>query len=669
MPAVSIEAELKPGAKLLHGRYTLVRQLGRGGMGAVWLVKDGELEADRALKFITRSVCEDEVELAALKREALRSQALTHKNIVRVHDFVREAALAAISMEYVDGPTLKRARAAQPLGVFEADGIAPWVAQMCEAFIYAHEEAGIVHHDLKPSNLMLNSLAQIKVADFGISQAFGASATSLSDSVIAAAGGQRRSGTPAYMSPQQAMGEDSSPQDDIYSLGATLHDLLTSRPPFYQGDILGQVLHKEPPSIGEARKALAVEGKPVPPEWEETVLACLEKRPGDRPGSVAEIADRLGLLEQTSVPRITAAVSLRAPAPDYETTSEFDATLPHVTTSVAPAPAKRGGSSWSLLIGAGAVFGLVAAAGIFFALTKASGGRQVVPDLAALRAKAAECLAAHDHQGALSCYMKLLEHLPEDADAHMGLAKVHDGLGNTKAYISELGQVIALDPGHAEARFARGVARAALGSFAGADDDFTSVIAAQPQNAQALRERGLVRVELDRFEDAADDLAKAISLGMGDADTYAARADALVALNRLPEAVDDLSAALEISPSDAGLWAQRALLRLNIDEPRDAAFDATKALEIDPEFADAFNTRGLANLRTGRLPEAIADFNEVIRLDPANAQAKTSVAQARRLLDRRRVAEANNQPPEPMPQPEKRTPATALRNLFKKFRK
>src|SRR5207237_1851621 len=131
-----------------------------------------------------------------------------------------------------------------------------------------------------------NPRGEVKVADFGIARSLGDSM-----SVITMAGG--RSGTLSYMSPQQLEGERGTHLDDIYSLGASVYELLTSRPPFYVGNIDRQIRERVPPSMTERRKEFEIEAEPIPALWEEWVAACLAKNPGRRPQSVREIARQL----------------------------------------------------------------------------------------------------------------------------------------------------------------------------------------------------------------------------------------------------------------------------------------------------------------------------------------------------------------------------------------
>jgi serine/threonine protein kinase len=282
----------------LFGRYTLKTILGRGGMGVVWRAFDEHLERDVALKFLPELIVLDHAALDELKRETKRNLELTHHNIVRIYDFAHEDQTACISMEYVDGATLSALRVQREAKVFNVTELRGWAAQFCDALQYAHAKARIVHRDLKPANLMVNAAAQLKITDFGI-------ARSLSDSVSMLSM-RGTSGTLLYMSPQQLDGERPSSLDDIYALGATLYELLTSKPPFFSGAIETQIREKMPATVAARRKELGIENQEaVPDDWERTIADCLAKEPAARPPSAAELAFRLGLaprqLESTPV--------------------------------------------------------------------------------------------------------------------------------------------------------------------------------------------------------------------------------------------------------------------------------------------------------------------------------------------------------------------------------
>src|SRR5262249_42347110 len=286
------------GGQMVFGRYTLVKVLGRGGMGIVWLARDEELERDVALKFLPDLMIQDRALLDQLKHETKRSLELTHPHIVRIHDFVHDERSGCISMEYVDGETLSNLRAEKEQKIFEPHEIAGWISQLCDALDYAHNRAKIIHRDLKPANLMLNQRGDLKITDFGIARSLADSATRLTSE-------QGRCGTLVYMSPQQLDGERSTHFDDIYSLGATIYELLTSKPPFYSGNIDRQICERVAPSMTERRKELDIEPALVAPVWEDTVAACLSKDPSRRPQSATEVAQRLQLPARAT--RITTA--------------------------------------------------------------------------------------------------------------------------------------------------------------------------------------------------------------------------------------------------------------------------------------------------------------------------------------------------------------------------
>ena len=329
----------------VFGRYTLKKILGRGGMGVVWLARDEKLDEEVALKFLPDVVKHDPAALDELKAETKRARRLTHAGIVRIHDFLEDNHTAAIAMEAVDGVTLSQFRVEQPGKIFEVAAIAAWVKQLCSTLDYAHHTARVVHRDLKPANLMVDRTGQIKVTDFGI-------ARSISDSVSRASAQAGSSGTPAYMSPQQMLGEKPAVTDDVYALGATVYELLTGKPPFYSGNVMLQVQSKVPPAIADRRMELEISGAPIPSEWEAVVAACLVKTPGDRPQTVAEVAKRLGLDDGSFVGRDirpnTPALPMNLDAGDTRQFVQTDprsrqtaGEIPAGTVRQAPAGSKR----------------------------------------------------------------------------------------------------------------------------------------------------------------------------------------------------------------------------------------------------------------------------------------------------------------------------------------
>jgi len=282
--------------QLIAGRFRLVRPLGKGGMGVVWLARDESLGEEVAFKFLAEIVAHDEASLHDLKRELRRTRQLTHHHIIRVHDLVEDPArgVAGITMEVAAGGSLAARRAKTEHGWFEPPEIAEWMRQLCEALDYAHRHARVVHRDLKPANLLLDAEGRLKIADFGIAAALHESATRLTAGKV--------SGTPLYMSPEQWQGFPPAPSDDLYALGSTLYDLLTGKPPFYSGNVAAAAMSLTPVSMAQRRFELENLDAPVPAEWEEAVAALLAKTADERPASAGEVAIRLGLLPPTHVP-------------------------------------------------------------------------------------------------------------------------------------------------------------------------------------------------------------------------------------------------------------------------------------------------------------------------------------------------------------------------------
>ncbi len=313
-PAGSGVFSLGPGVAAGRGRYVLERELGQGGMGVVWLALDLELNEQVALKFVPPEIRRDADALDELRRETQKSRRLTHPNILRIHDFVRsEGEPPFISMEFVEGTTLSALKAEQPERVFPWETLKPLVTQLCQALAYAHGE-GVVHRDLKPANMMLDARGRLKLADFGL-------AATISDSMSRVSFDRGISGTPAYMSPQQMDGRPPQASDDIYALGATLYELLTSKPPFHSGDVLHQARNftPDPP---EQRLADFGITNPVPADVSALILACLAKEPGQRPPGAAAVGAWIGLdlarQSSDSIAALPSGESWSAPAAGAE---------------------------------------------------------------------------------------------------------------------------------------------------------------------------------------------------------------------------------------------------------------------------------------------------------------------------------------------------------------
>ena len=299
---------LQPEQTFAQGRFVLVKRLGRGGMGEVWLARDERLKEPVALKFLPPEIRGDPGALDDLRRETARSHKLSHPNIVRIHDLHEDAdGMAFIVMEYIDGPTLAALRLDHPARVLSWYYLRPLVAQLCAALEYAHGER-VIHRDLKPANMMVDSRGRLKLADFGI-------AAVASDSMSRVSVKHSTSGTLPYMSPQQVRGQRPQAADDIYALGATLYELLTSQLPFHSGDITHQVLNEAPEPMEERLAALGMRND-ILPAVASLIMACLAKEPGQRPQSARVVAEWIGveLVVKPSTESLAAALFPQGPS-------------------------------------------------------------------------------------------------------------------------------------------------------------------------------------------------------------------------------------------------------------------------------------------------------------------------------------------------------------------
>jgi len=275
------------GQKIGHGRYTLERELGRGGMGVVWLAMDSHLDEQVALKFLPPEFAGDKEAVDGLKREVSKSRRLSHPNIVRIHDLVlSDDEPPFVSLEYIDGLNMSDVKVQQEERLFAWEQIRSLIRQLCSALDYAHSQK-VVHRDLKPGNMMLDREGRLRLADFGL-------AATLNESMSRMTADLGSSGTPPYMSPQQIDGRVPKAADDIYALGATIYEFLTSKPPFYTGDILHQVRTLPPQPMDERLEDLELENE-IPPDVAALVMACLAKDREHRPPSARAVAEWIGL--------------------------------------------------------------------------------------------------------------------------------------------------------------------------------------------------------------------------------------------------------------------------------------------------------------------------------------------------------------------------------------
>jgi serine/threonine protein kinase len=229
---------------LIAGRYTRGREIGRGGMGAVWLGRDDVLGRDVALKRIGMFPGASAPDLDRAEREARLAARLNHPHVVAVYDLVDEGDDHWLVMEYVEGVTLSALVTRD--GALTPDEAAGLIRQAADALAAAHA-AGIVHRDVKPSNMLVTPSGDVKLLDFGIARAE-ADATLTQTGLV--------TGSPAYLAPEVASGSTATEASDVWSLGASLFHALAGRPPYDTSEnlmgALYRIVHEDPPRLPDA---------------------------------------------------------------------------------------------------------------------------------------------------------------------------------------------------------------------------------------------------------------------------------------------------------------------------------------------------------------------------------------------------------------------------------
>ena len=266
-------------------RYQLIKELGRGGMGVVYKAEDTKLKRSVALKFLPPELTHIPDVKERFMREAQAAAALDHPNICTVYEFDEAEEKAFISMAYVEGQSLRKKTESGPLELDEALRIALQVAQGLQI---AHKK-GVVHRDIKSANIMVTEDNQAKIMDFGLARMTGGTLITQEGTAM---------GTIAYMSPEQARGEEVDQRTDIWSLGVVLYEMFGGQLPF-RGDhdqaVVYSILNKKPRPITELRSE-------IPMSIEQVVDKALEKNPDERYQQIDELLDDLKSISAGIVP-------------------------------------------------------------------------------------------------------------------------------------------------------------------------------------------------------------------------------------------------------------------------------------------------------------------------------------------------------------------------------
>lgn len=322
-PLILVQSHDSLIGRTIDGRFEVLRIIGTGGMGNVYLAQQKSVGRLVAIKFLQADLTHDHNAVKRFLKEAKALSQLTHPNAVTFHDFGQDpSGLLYLVMEYVHGATLNATL--ERAGTLPVETACRVMIQLCDALGAAHH-LGIVHRDLKPSNIMLarqpDGKVMLKVLDFGLAKLAADDNPVVTRSGVVA-------GTPRYMSPEQLLGKRIDKRTDIYSAGVLLYEMLSGRPPFL-GETAASLaidhVQKSPPPLVKPGAS-----SEIPLALEQLTLRCLAKRPDDRPSSAGQLRSELrDVLVQIA--------STRGEATVISTTIE-DGVLPPLDAAVPRAP-------------------------------------------------------------------------------------------------------------------------------------------------------------------------------------------------------------------------------------------------------------------------------------------------------------------------------------------
>jgi serine/threonine protein kinase/Tfp pilus assembly protein PilF len=291
----------------LAGRYEIIEELGKGGMGKVYRVEDKKIKGEIALKLIKPEIAAEKQTIERFSNELKLTRMISHRNVCRMFDLGEDKGTYFITMEYVPGEDLKSfIRRARRLDVGTAISIAK---QICEGLAEAHR-LGVVHRDLKPGNIMIDKEGNARIMDFGIARSLHTKGLTADGVII---------GTPEYMSPEQVEGEEADQCSDIYALGVILYEMVTGRVPF-EGTTPFSVALKHKSEVPPNPRTLTPQ---LPEDLSRLILRCLEKQRSKRYQSAAEVLSELDKIEK-GIPTTEKILLRRKPLTSREITVKFN---------------------------------------------------------------------------------------------------------------------------------------------------------------------------------------------------------------------------------------------------------------------------------------------------------------------------------------------------------
>ncbi len=300
-----LSGELARGS-MFAGRFEVVEELGKGGMGVVYRVFDKKIDEEVALKLLNPEVSSDLKTIERFRNELKLARKISHKNVCRMYDLNEEKGTQYITMEYVSGEDLKSSiiRVGH-MSVGKAVSVA---RQICEGLLEAHR-LGVIHRDLKPQNIMVDKKGNVRIMDFGIARSLKKKGLTGTGIII---------GTPEYMSPEQAEMKEVDQRSDVYSLGTVLYEMMTGRVPFEGETPLSVVMKHKSEQPSDPRELNAQ----IPEALSRVILKCMEKKRENRYQGAEELLSELKRIEK-ELPTTERIITRKKPITRREITVKF----------------------------------------------------------------------------------------------------------------------------------------------------------------------------------------------------------------------------------------------------------------------------------------------------------------------------------------------------------
>ena len=660
---VMASSDLQAGT-VLAGRYEILQLLGRGGMGAVYKARDTELDRIVALKLIRPELARNPEILRRFKQELILARQVTHKNVIRIFDLGQSDGIKFITMDFVEGQDLRQLLLER--GKFPAEQAARVMLQICRALEAAHNEH-VIHRDLKPQNIMLDSGGRVYVMDFGIARSAHLPGMTQTGALI---------GTPEYMSPEQARGENLTERSDLFSLGVILYELLTGKSP-YPADAPLATLWKR---LQEKPKPPVDVDPTVPKPLSDIVMKALELEPENRFASAREMAQQLEIWLGPSagsstiflpaphhthywkwasatlaVLLIAAVVAFRLKAP-----AKPVAAHPLVSVLVADFANTTGDSVFDETLEPPLSVALEDASFISsFSRNQAKKiAAQLQPGGTSLEETTARLVGVREgieyivggliekkgsgfevHARTVETATgKIILEVDESADDKKGVlgvvgkiaARMRRVLGDTTPVATQIAAAETFTTGSLEAahEYALGQDVQWQGKWEEAIQHYSKSAQLDGEMGRAYAGAAVASYNLGRMQDAHKyyDLALSKIARMSDREKYRTRGGYYMVMNEPRKAIDQYSALVKQYPSDSAGRSNLALAYENNHDMAHALEEGRKAVEMNPRGVPQRSNLGLYAMYSGDFDTAIQKQQEVLKLNPSFVRSYLGMA-------------------------------------------